>query len=99
MAGIGLAAAKAKLLLDVQKALYDGFKKTFILGAGDDGEMIAMNFAKTAAQPMADAIYNFVTQAQITGTNSMGVVAGTCAVGPVTGTTIMPFTGTELSLI
>ena len=98
MAGIGLAAAKAKLLIDVQNALYDGFKKTYLFGAGDDGEEIAMNFAQTAAQPIADAVYNFVTQAQVVGTVT-GIVAAAGAMGPVTGTNIDSFTGSELSLI
>ena len=95
---IGLNAAKVKLQADIQQALFDAFKETFILGAGEEGENIAMKFAKKGAQPIADAVYNFVTQAQITGTVN-GIVTGTCGVGPVSGTNIDTLTGTELSLI
>ena len=50
------------------------------------------------AKAIADAIYKFVKEANITGTIT-GTLAGTCAVGPVTGTNIDIFTGTELSLV
>lgn len=107
MAAIGLSAAKAKLQLDIQNALNDAFKEaykaTFIYGAGDEGEMLATKFAmkgsQKAAGPIADAILNFVSQAQITGQNAMvsSIIAPPMTGGPCTG--VLSFTGTELSLI
>lgn len=107
MAAIGLSAAKAKLQLDIQNALNDAFKEaykaTFIYGAGDEGEIIATKFAaegsQKAAGPIADAILNFVSQAQITGQNAMvsSIVAPPMTGGPCTG--VLSFTGTELSLV
>lgn len=105
--GMGLNAAKAKLQQDIQKALEDAFKDaykaTFIYGGGDEGDEIASKFAKkgaqTAAGPMADAILNFVSQAQITGQNAMvsSIIAPPMTGGPCTG--VLAFTGTELSLM
>lgn len=96
--GIGINAAKVKLQADIYKALYDGFKSTYILGAGNDGDLIATNFAKTAAQPITDAIFNFISQAQIVGTVN-GIVVGASPMGPVSGTNTDIFTGSELSII
>jgi hypothetical protein len=105
--GMGLNAAKAKLQQDIQKALNDAFKEaykaTFIYGGGDEGDTIATKFAdkgaQTAAGPIADAILNFVSQAQITGQNAMvsSIIAPPMTGGPCTG--VLAFTGTELSLI
>lgn len=96
---IGLSAAKAKLQMDIQNALKDGFKATFILGDGNDGDMIATKFAQKASGPMADAILSFVQQAQIVGNNSMlaTIIAPPMTGGPCSGT--LAFTGTELSLM
>lgn len=107
MAGIGLSAAKVKLQMDIQNALNDAFKEaykaTFIYGGGDEGDSIATKFAmkgsQKAAGPIADAILNFVSQAQITGQNAMvsSIIAPPMTGGPCTG--VLAFTGTELSLI
>lgn len=96
---MGLNAAKAKLQLDLQNALKDAFKATFILGPGDEGENIANRFAQKGAGPMADAILNFVSQAQVVGNHSMlaGIIAPPMTGGPCSGA--LPFTGTELSLV
>lgn len=96
---MGLNAAKTKLQMDLQNALKDGYKATFILGAGDNGEEMATKFAQKAAGPMADAILNFVSQAQIVGNHSMlaGIIAPPMVGGPCSGA--LPFTGTELSLV
>lgn len=98
--GIGLIAAKAKLQLDIMNALKDGFKATFLLGDGEDGEIIATKFAQKASGPMSDAIFSFVQQAQIVGSNP--VVATIIAPPAVTGgpcSGVLAFTGTELSLV
>lgn len=96
--GVGLNVAKAKLQADIQKALYDAYKATFIYGAGDEGDNIAMKFAQKGAPAIADALLNFVSQAQVVGTIN-GVVTAACAVGPANGTNIDVLTGSELSLI
>ena len=96
--GLGLNAAKAKLQADIQKTLYEAYKATFIYGAGQEGDQIAMKFAQKAAPGMADALLQFISQAQVVGTIT-GVVTGACPVGPVSGTNIDALTGTELSLI
>ena len=105
--GMGLNAAKAKLKEELKAALNDAFKEaykaTFIYGGGDEGDSIAAKFAKkgaeTAAGPIADAILNFVSQAQITGQNAMvsTIIAPPITGGPCTG--VLAFTGTELSLM
>lgn len=105
--GMGLNAAKAKLKKELETALNDAFKEaykaTFIYGGGDEGDSIASKFAKkgaeTAAGPIADAILNFVSQAQITGQNAMvsTIIAPPMTGGPCTG--VLAFTGTELSLM
>ena len=95
---MGLNAAKVKLQMDIQQALYDAFKATYIYGGGDEGDTIAMNFAKKGAQPIADAVLNFVSQAQVVGTIN-GIVTATCPVGPASGTNIDVLSGSELSLI
>jgi hypothetical protein len=102
-----LNAAKAKLKKELEAALNDAFKEaykaTFIYGGGDEGDSIASKFAKkgaeTAAGPIADAILNFVSQAQITGQNAMvsTIIAPPMTGGPCTG--VLAFTGTELSLM
>lgn len=96
---MGLSAAKAKLQMDIQNALKDGFKATYLLGDGDDGDTMAMKFAQKASGPMADAILSFVQQAQIVGTHSLlaTVIAPPMTGGPCSGT--LAFTGTELSLV
>ena len=105
--GMGLNAAKAKLQLDIQNALNDAFKEaykaTFIYGAGEEGEMLATNFAmkgsQKAAGPIADAILNFVSQAQVEGANPLvqTIIATPTVGGPCNG--VLNFNGTELSLI
>lgn len=105
--GMGLNAAKAKLQQDIQKALNDAFKEaykaTFIYGGGDEGDSIAKKFAdkgaQTAAGPIADAILNFVSQAQIVGVNPVvqTIIATPTVGGPCNG--VLNFNGTELSLI
>lgn len=105
--GMGLNAAKAKLQQDIQKALNDAFKEaykaTFIYGGGDEGDSIATKFAdkgaQTAAGPIADAILNFVSQAQVVGTNPLvqTIIATPTVGGPCNG--VLNFNGTELSLI
>ena len=105
--GMGLNAAKAKLKEELKAALNDAFKEaykaTFIYGGGDEGDSIAAKFAKkgaeTAAGPIADAILNFVSQAQITGQNAMvsTIIAPPITGGPCTG--VLAFTLTELSLM
>lgn len=105
--GMGLNAAKAKLQQDIQKALNDAFKEaykaTFIYGCGDEGDSIATKFAdkgaQTAAGPIADAILNFVSQAQIVGTNPVvqTIIATPTVGGPCNG--VLNFNGTELSLV
>ena len=96
--GISLIAAKAKLQSDIQQALYDAYKATYIYGGGNEGEEIAMKFAQKGAPAIADAVLNFVTQAKVVGTIN-GIVTGAGAMGPITGTNIDTLTGTELSLI
>ena len=98
MAGIGFPAAKEKFQLDMQKAIYEAFKATFSLGAGDMGDEIARKFAEKGAPKIADAIVSLISQGQIVGTLN-GVVTGACAVGPISGTSTNPVTGTELSII
>lgn len=105
--GMGLNAAKAKLQQDIQKALNDAFKEaykaTFIYGGGDEGDFIATKFAdkgaQTAAGPIADAILNFVSQAQVIGTNPVvqTIIATPTVGGPCNG--VLNFNGTELSLV
>ena len=97
--GIGLNAAKAKLQLDIMNALEKAYKSTFIYGAGEEGNEIAQKFAQEAAGPMADAILNFISQAQIVGQNPLvsTIVAPPMTGGPCVG--MLAFTGTELSLI
>lgn len=94
---IGLSAAKSKLQIDIQNALKDGFKATYIFGDGDEGDLMATKFAQKASGPIADAILSFVQQAQIVGTNSLltSVIAQPMG-GPCSGS--LAFTGTELSL-
>lgn len=104
MAGIGLQAAKPKLQADLQKLLYDAYLEP--LKVDDKGikktskrsKEMASTFAQNASGPMADAIMNFITQAMITGT-IQGIVLGTCAVGPVSGSNTDILSGTELSLV
>ena len=98
MPGIGLDAAKTKLQMDVKKALKDGFKATFALGAGDMGDEIAEKFAEKASGPMADAIKSFVAQGKIVGQNAMlaSVIAPPMTGGPCSG--VLAFNGTELSI-
>ena len=97
--GMGLNAAKAKLQMDIQKALENAYKKTFIFGSGDEGDNIASKFAQEASGPMADAILNFVSQAKVVGQNAMvsSIIAPPMVGGPCTG--VLAFTGTELSLM
>lgn len=98
--GIGLSAAKAKLQLDIMNALKDGFKATFLLGDGEDGDIIATKFAQKASGPMSDAIFSFVQQAKIVGSNPMvATIIAPSAVtgGPCNGSLV--FNGTELNLI
>jgi hypothetical protein len=95
---VGLSAAKSKLQADIQKALYDAYKATFILGAGDEGDNIAKKFAMKGAEPIANAVFDFISQAQIVGVIN-GVVTGASPVGPVTGTNIDSLSGSELSII
>ena len=68
MAGIGLQAAKEKFQLDMQQALYEAFKATFSLCAGDMGDEIARKFAEKGAPKIADAIVSLISQGQIVGT-------------------------------
>lgn len=96
--GIGLSAAKSKLEIDVEKALTDAFYASYIFDPGEVGKEKASRFAKKAAKPITEAIYNFISQAQIVGTVN-GVVNGACAVGPVSGSNVDILTGNELSLI
>ena len=105
--GKTLAVAQRTRQEDIQKALEDAFLETFSVGSDADGKpntagnfakQIAKKFAMKGAKPIADAIYKFLKEANITGTVT-GTLAGTCAVGPVTGTNIDIFTGTELSLV
>lgn len=98
MASIGLSAAKTKLEADIHKALKDAFKSTFIFGASDEGDEIAERFAQTGSSAIADAVYDFISQAQITGTLN-GVVTGSCAAGPVAGSSTTPVSPSDLSLI
>jgi len=94
---MSLSAAKLTFQQDIQKALYDAFKATFSLGAGEMGDEIAMKFAEKGAPEITDAIYKFLLQASITGTLP-GTIVGTCAVGPVTGTSTAISTGNQLTL-
>lgn len=96
--GMGLSAAKTKLEMDVEKALEDAFYASYIFDPGEVGKEKASKFAKKAAKPITEAIYNFISQAQIVGTVN-GSVNGTCPVGPVTGANIDVLTGSELSII
>lgn len=96
--GIGLSAAKSKLEIDVEKALTDAFYASYIFDPGEVGKEKASRFAKKAAKPITEAIYNFITQAQITGTIN-GIVNGVSPVGPVTGSNVDVLTGSELNLI
>lgn len=95
---MGLNAAKVKLEMDVEKALADAFYASYIFDPGDVGKEKADKFAKKAAKPITEAIFNFVSQAQIVGTIN-GIVNGACAVGPVSGSNIDVLTGSELSLM
>lgn len=96
--GLGLNAAKITLEMDIEKALADAFYSSYIFDPGEVGKEKANRFAKKAAKPITEAIYNFISQAQVVGTIN-GVVNGACAVGPVSGTNIDVLTGSELSLI
>lgn len=96
--GVGLNAAKMKFQEEIQKALYDAYKATFIYGKGDEGETLATRFAEKGAPAIADAVLNFVSQAQVVGTIN-GIVTGACAVGAVNGTNVDNLTGSELSLV
>lgn len=95
---MSLIAAKNKLESDIEDALYEGFMSTFLVGAGDEGKNMANRFAKKSAPKIADALLEFVTKAEIKGTIT-GVVTATCAVGPVSGTTIDTVVGNELKII
>jgi hypothetical protein len=96
--GLGLNAAKAKLQTDIQQALFDAFKATFIYGAGNEGDNLAQRFSQKGAPKIADAVFDFISQAQIVGTIN-GIVNAASPMGPVSGTNIDTLTGTELSLI
>lgn len=101
----GLATAKTKLEQDIRKIIDDAFheaiKTTFTGNQCELGDAIADAFGQKAAEkaagPLADAIYDFVTQGQIVGTIN-GVVTGSCAAGPVSGSNIDALTGAELSI-
>lgn len=105
--GMGLSAAKVKLKEELKAALNDAFKEaykaTFLYGGGEEGDFIASKFAKkgaeAAAGPIADAILNFVSQAQIVGANPVvqTIIATPTVGGPCNG--VLNFNGTELSLI
>lgn len=91
--GITLAAAKVKLAADLQKAFHDAYMEQF-----STNELTAMikydpavyaamqlnarNFSMTLASQMADAIYDFVKQMQITATVTGTVISPS---GPCTG--------------
>lgn len=100
MAGIGLKAAEPKLQSDLQKLLYDAYLEPMKVDGKTSKQSKAManTFAQKASGPMAKAIMNFITQAMITG-SIQGIVIGTCAVGPVSGSNTDILSGTELSLI
>jgi len=95
-----------KLKADIMKVMHDAFMATFLSNAGGDAnklaEQMATKFAQECANglsgPICETIVNIVSQAQVTGT-SVGVVAGTCAAGPVGGASTNIFTGVELTLI
>lgn len=84
-----LSAALPTLQTEIQLALFDalykGFKQTFTYGPGEEGDEIATKFAQkvsTVLSPkLAQAINNFVIQADITG-SPLGLIS---PVGPVTG--------------
>lgn len=105
--GTGLSVAKVKLELDINNAFKDAleaaFKSTFIYSGGAEGDEIAKKFAQEGAQkaskPIAEAIYNFVSNAKITGQNALvsTIVAPPMTGGPCTG--VLAFNGTELSLM
>lgn len=104
--GMTLAVAKTQLQQKLYKALYDALLNTFptvtVNGiksqGGSEAQKIADKFAKESSSAIANAIYEFVKEANITGTLT-GIVTAAGAMGPVTGTNIDTFTGTELSLI
>lgn len=59
-------------------------------------KQMAKTFADTIAPDLADAIDGYIKSADINVTlagNQTFTVAGTCGVGPVTGTAIGPLTG------
>ena len=96
---MSLAAAKIKLQMDIEKALKEAFKSTFIYSGGEEGDELASIFAKKGSGPIADAVYDFVTSASIKGQNAMlaSVIAPPGMVGgPCTGALV--FNGTELKL-
>lgn len=101
--GMTLAAAKTKLQMDIENALKEALLDTFpkVTNNPDANKVannIATKFAKKGAPKIAEAIYSFVKEANITGTIT-GIVTAAGAMGPVTGTNIDTFTGTELTLI
>lgn len=102
--GKTLAVAQIQLQKDIEDALYNALLESFPKVQDNTGnankvsDKIARKFAQKGAPAFAKAIYNFVKEANITGTLT-GIVTAAGAMGPVSGTNIDTFTGTELSLI
>lgn len=81
------SANKTLLKQDLEKALTDAFKATFLFDAGEDGEDIAKSFGKSAAGPLSDIIDEYVQnyiKSQIVQLIPKGTL--TTAAGPVMGT-------------
>lgn len=71
---------KSKLEMELKSALEEGFKCTFLLDSGDEGDEMANAFATKAAKGMATAIDAYIKSATITALPN--TVMGVC---PPTG--------------
>ncbi len=88
-----LSSAYPVLVKDCHDILYDAFKATFIFGSTDYSDIIAEKFASTGGPKLAEAIHNYVTQAQVQATVNPGQ-AVQVSVPAGTGSTIAPGTAT-----
>lgn len=85
MLSTALPTLQTELQMAIMDAMKQGFRATFTYGPGEEGDEIATKFAQkvsTILSPkLAQAINNFVMQADITG-SPLGLIS---PVGPVTG--------------
>lgn len=93
---------KSKLEKQLNDIMRTGYISTFKGSVYSDEavaqvKQMAKTFADTIAPDLADAIDTYIKSADINITLAPTqnlIVAGTCAVGPVTGTATGPLTGT-----